>query len=128
MALRLPMYSDMITPRSRSTWACSMVEPSATSRSQPNARSSRSGVISERSRLKVVDEKVVWAFWSRPIETPMSANCFSTVPGGKWVEPLKDMCSRKWATPRSFGASSWLPAPTIRITVTLRVPARRMTP
>ncbi len=76
----------------------------------------------------MVESKVVSAFWSRPIETPMSAKSFITVPGAKCVEPLKDMCSRKWATPRSFCVSSSLPAPTLRMTATLRVPARRMTP
>jgi len=36
IALRLPTYSDMITPRSRSTSLCEMVSPSARSRSQVN--------------------------------------------------------------------------------------------
>ncbi len=85
-------------------------------------------MISERSRLKVVELKVVSAFWSRPIETPMSAKSFITVPGGKCAEPLNAMCSRKWATPRSLAVSSSLPAPILRMIVTLRVPARRMTP
>ena len=76
----------------------------------------------------MVESKAVSAFWSRPIETPMSAKRFNTEPGGKLWEPLKAMCSRKWATPCSLGFSPPLPAPTRRITVTLRVPARRMTP
>ena len=50
------------------------------------------------------------AFWCWPKLIPSASKNRIILPGEKFFEPLKAMCSRKCATPRWFSASSMEPA------------------
>ena len=93
-------FSLKMTPRSGSIWSAASVSRPAISLRMPSALVDQCRVVARQVELvdRLVEASL--ALVSGPKAKPARCRNATNSPGARFCEPLKAMCSRKWARPR----------------------------